>query len=280
MSATNGTESASAKSSLPKMLDDIDKSTFAVERDRIQALAAAYALVSRLETPWDTVARLCMTEPALGASLKMTVEQLAKLAGCDGFLVGRILRHLVATNVIDEVSPGQYQQTAFSTALLQPVIGEWVNYLYDAATPCFHKMPEYLGKSGYRNTTDPDDGVFQYTKGFHGDLFKYYQTHSREGQSFNNNMGGVMANQAGMLDIYPYDALNDPKPGDSAVPLLVDKSPHPHATAYNLTMMVKVSVFERTESMWKDLLGGAGFRAIKIWSSPVATQSVIEAERA
>jgi hypothetical protein len=62
--------------------------------------------------------------------------------------------------------------------------------------------------------------------------------------------------------------------------VLPEKSPHPHATAYDLTMMVKVSAFERTESMWKDLLGGAGFRAIKIWSSPVATQSVIEAERA
>jgi hypothetical protein len=93
---------------------------------------------------------------------------------------------------------------------------------YDATTPCFHKMPEYLEKTGYRNPTDPDDGVFQYTKGFRGDLFKYYQTHSREGQSFNNIMGGVMANQAGMLDIYPYDALNDSKPGGSAVPLLVD----------------------------------------------------------
>lgn len=62
MSTVNVTDSASAKSSLPKMLDGIDRSTFAEEGDRIQALAAAYALVSRLETPWDTVARLCMTE--------------------------------------------------------------------------------------------------------------------------------------------------------------------------------------------------------------------------
>jgi hypothetical protein len=54
--------------------------------------------------------------------------------------------------------------------------------------------------------------------------------------------------------------------------------PHPQATAYDLTMMVKVSAFERTESMWTELLGSVGLRITKIWGSPLATQSVIEAE--
>lgn len=62
--------------------------------------------------------------------------------------------------------------------------------------------------------------------------------------------------------------------------VLPESNLHPQATAYDLTMMVKVSAFERTESMWKDLLGSVGFRVIKIWSSPLATQSVIEAELA
>lgn len=60
--------------------------------------------------------------------------------------------------------------------------------------------------------------------------------------------------------------------------VLPENHPHPQATAYDLTMMVKVSAFERTESMWKALLGSVGFRVIKIWGSPLATQSVIEAE--
>ncbi|KAF7184708.1 hypothetical protein CNMCM7691_006131 [Aspergillus felis] len=135
-------------------IEGINRASFAYDGDRIKALAAAYALVSHLETPWDTVARLCMTEPALGASLKVardlqlfekwhqasehvphSAEQLAELVGCDPFLLGkgpelrRILRHLTSTNVIDEVSSGQYKQTVFSKSLLQPVFGEWINYL-------------------------------------------------------------------------------------------------------------------------------------------------------
>jgi hypothetical protein len=62
--------------------------------------------------------------------------------------------------------------------------------------------------------------------------------------------------------------------------VLPEIRPHPQATAYDLTMMVKVSALERTESMWHSLLGSVGFKVVKIWSSPVATQSVIEAELA
>ncbi|KAA8644045.1 hypothetical protein EYZ11_004480 [Aspergillus tanneri] len=380
----------------------VNRLSFSSDGDRIKALAAAYRLVNRLETPWDTVARLCMTEagyrPALGACLKIardlqlfekwhrlgegavcSDEKLADLVGCDVFLLQRILRHLAATNVLDNPAEGQYRQTAFSEALLQPVFGEWITYLYDATIPCFHKAPEYLASTGYQNPTDPKNGIFQYTKGFMGNLFEYYDAHPEEGRSFNNVMGGVMANQAGMLDIYPYGNLIDPTRDDATTPVLVDvggnvghdinkllslypqlaprlvlqdrndvvrrarcpsnvtvmahdfftpqpvkgarsyylhgvihdwadkearqilchlrdamtkgyskllvhdhilpeRSAHPQATAYDLTMMVKVSAFERTESMWKELLRSVGFNTITIWNSPLATQSVIEVE--
>lgn len=94
---------------------------------------------------------------------------------------------------------------------------------YDSMIPCFHKMPEYLARTNYVNPTDPNDGVFQYTKGFPGGLFQYYDAHPEEGRTFNNVMGGVMAHQAGMLDIYPYENLVDGNDNDeSSIPLLVD----------------------------------------------------------
>lgn len=37
-----------------------DPNSFANDGDRIQALMAAYTLISRLETPWETVLRLVM----------------------------------------------------------------------------------------------------------------------------------------------------------------------------------------------------------------------------
>ncbi|KAI9370225.1 S-adenosyl-L-methionine-dependent methyltransferase [Aspergillus egyptiacus] len=401
MSSTNGTNGSHQDAdALVEYISRIDRSSFSTssDGDRIKVLKAAYALVSRLETPWDTVARLCLTEPALGSCLKVardlqlferwheigedaicTAAQLAKHVGCDEFLLQRILRHLVATNMIHQLSPGQYQQSLFSKSLLKAVFGAWIDYLYDATLPCFYRAPEFLAKTDYRNPTDPSNGIFQYTKGFQGNLFEYYDTHEAEGKTFNHMMGGVMANQAGMLDIYPFDRLDDGQPTDSTTALLVDvggnvghdinkflsrhpalaprlvlqdrgevialaecpsavqtmvhdfftpqpvkgarayylhgvlhdwadaparailsqlrqgmqagyskllvhdhvlpdQDPHPQATAYDLTMMVKVSAFERTEAMWQELLASVGFRVVQVWSSPVATQSVIEAE--
>lgn len=43
-------------------LNAINEDSFANDGERSKALVSAYALVSRLETPWDTVARLCMNQ--------------------------------------------------------------------------------------------------------------------------------------------------------------------------------------------------------------------------
>ena len=80
-------------------------------------------------------------------------------------------------------------------------------------------MPEFLAQTGLKNPVDPADGVFQYTKGWKGDMFDCYDTHPREGESFNHVMGGVMAHQAGWLDIFPHNTLLN---SDTDLPLLVD----------------------------------------------------------
>lgn len=72
------------------------------------------------------------------------------------------------------------------------------------------------------------------------------------------------------------------KPGYSTLLIhdhvIAEQDPHPHATAYDMTMMVMISALERSEATWKGLLGDSGFRIVKIWTSPNASQSVIEAE--
>ncbi|PYH43080.1 S-adenosyl-L-methionine-dependent methyltransferase [Aspergillus saccharolyticus JOP 1030-1] len=398
--ATNNQSSASTDvEEFVRSIRGIDRSSFAYDGDRVKALKEAYALISRLETSWDTVVRLCMTEPALNAALtvsqdlnlfqkwlevgedaEQSAEQLAELTGSDPALLARILRHLASTHIIIEVSPDHYKQSAFSKSLLEPVFGAWIPYLNDMLNPCFAKMPAYLAQTNYRNPSDPNDGIFQYTKEFKGSLFEYYDQHPAESAVFNNVMGSVMAKQAGMLDIFPYERLADSKEADCADPaLLVDvggnvghdmnkflaKQPglgkrlvlqdrpdvvkqaicptevramahdffteqpikgarayylhgvlhdwpdeaarqilghlrdamtpgystilihdhvipateaHPQATGYDQTMMIVVSAFERTEGMWQGLLESVGLRVVKIWSSPLAIQSVIEAE--
>lgn len=45
-----------------QVLEHMDQSPFTDDGVRNEALLAAYALVSRLETPWETVVRLAMAQ--------------------------------------------------------------------------------------------------------------------------------------------------------------------------------------------------------------------------
>ncbi|KAL8923979.1 MAG: hypothetical protein Q9208_004263 [Pyrenodesmia sp. 3 TL-2023] len=225
---------------LLKTLDAISAESFEDDGLRCQALLVAYTLVSRLETPWETIARLCMGQPALGAALKvakdlqlfnkwhdcgngeMTSDELASIVSCDPSLLVRLLRHLAANHLVQQPTVDSFKPTTFTRALLQPVYGEWINHLshrYDATIPCFFKLPDYLARTGYQSPSNPSDGVFQYTKGYDGDAFEYFKANPREGESFNHVMGGVMANQASWLDIYPHTSLLDSR---HDLPLLVD----------------------------------------------------------
>lgn len=51
-------------------------------------------------------------------------------------------------------------------------------------------------------------------------MFHFYQENTVEGESFNQVMGGVMANQSGWLEIFPHDTLISTAKPDG--PLLVD----------------------------------------------------------
>ncbi|KAI2465128.1 S-adenosyl-L-methionine-dependent methyltransferase [Annulohypoxylon bovei var. microspora] len=275
-SSKNGVNghAASQPQDLIQTLNKIEANSFINDGERIQAVLAAYALVSRLETPWEFVARTCMGQPALGAALKvakdlklydkwhecgdeeMTCEQLSKLVSCDSALLFRLLRHLAANHVLQETSIGVFKQTKLSISFTVPVFGEWINHLYDATTPCFFKMPEFLAHNGYKNPVDPNNGVFQYAKGWKGDMFDYYKSHPVEGASFDHVMGGVMANQAGWLEIFPHDKLLET--ADAESPLVVDvggnighdierfRQEHPE-TAHRLYLEDLPDVVQRTK---------------------------------
>lgn len=61
----NNVESAAPEANVENFVQSIEsvgRTSFKSDGDRIQALRSAYALISRLETPWDTVARLVMIE--------------------------------------------------------------------------------------------------------------------------------------------------------------------------------------------------------------------------
>ena len=57
---TNGNHSNSPLQKLLHLVQGLDDSSFANDQERGQALLAAYALVSRIETPWETIVRIGM----------------------------------------------------------------------------------------------------------------------------------------------------------------------------------------------------------------------------
>ncbi|KAI1245633.1 hypothetical protein MGN70_012525 [Eutypa lata] len=296
-------------------LNGISADSFEKDGQRMEAVAAAYALVARLETPWDFVSRLAMGQPAFGAALKIALDvqlyqkwhEVGDGRWCKNSrraaracATVRLVQHLPAYHVLEEASYSVFKPTALPISFNKPVFSEWIN----------HHTPKTAGGK---------------------DMLHFYQENRVEGESFNQVMGGVMANQSGWLKIFPHDTLLSTAKPDG--PLLVDiggnighdldrlfYSPrtlphdwsdeparkilemqrdaltpgyskllihdhiapdtvaHPHTTAYDLTMMVMVAGEERSEVHWRALLKSAGYRIVKTWSSPLAVQKAIEAE--
>lgn len=160
--------------------------------------------------------------------------------------------------MLNQPSAGVFKPNKFTLSFLEPSFGEWINHLYDATIPCFFKLPEYLAQTGYKNPADPKDGVFQYTKNCKGkDCFHYFQDNPRQGASFDRVMSGVMANQAGWLDIYPPENVMAGARNDES-PLVVDvggsighdlerfRAAHPE-TASRLFLMDRPEVVARSK---------------------------------
>jgi hypothetical protein len=56
---TIGSQNISA-AKIWQRFSEVDGSSFSDDGERIQALLATYAMLSRLETPWETIVRICM----------------------------------------------------------------------------------------------------------------------------------------------------------------------------------------------------------------------------
>ncbi|KAL2039673.1 hypothetical protein N7G274_007532 [Stereocaulon virgatum] len=234
-------------------IESLNGESFADEGERSKALLAAYALVARLETPWEFVARFCMGQPALASALKvckdlqlfdkwheqygdgeLSSDKLAEIVGCDPALLVRLLRHLAANHLLLESSIGTYMPTRFSLAFLQPVFGEWINHLYDATLPLALTTPSYLQKTSYITPLNPRNGIFQAAKSCQGsDAFDYFASHPREGESFNHVMGGVMAHQISWLDIYPSQNLLEDTANSIVAQKVVNKNGRVEEDAVN-----------------------------------------------
>lgn len=77
-SQTNGPNGHNGQNAqeLLQTLEGMNAESFGNEEERIQAVLAAYALVSRLETPWEFVARLCMSQVRTHSQISWTEAEM------------------------------------------------------------------------------------------------------------------------------------------------------------------------------------------------------------
>ncbi|KAI4114351.1 MAG: hypothetical protein LQ345_004846 [Seirophora villosa] len=160
---------------LMSILNTISTDSIQNEGEKCQTLLAAYALVSRLETPWEVIARLCMGQPVCYA-IWLQID-------CSDRPMWIRSSQPLSLKTFSSQYTGSGSPICMSSHLSRRQNSEsriaYIRCSYDATIPCFFKLLEYLARTGYQAPSDPANGVFQYTKGWECDAFDYFKAYPR-----------------------------------------------------------------------------------------------------
>ncbi|KAF9873973.1 hypothetical protein CkaCkLH20_08707 [Colletotrichum karsti] len=239
MSQNASNNSDSTFASFINSIENVGSASFSNEGERRQALQAAQALLVRLESPWDTAMRLNMSQPAVGAALRIFKDlkvferwheqgneplTSAQLAGiieekCDPTLLYRLLRLLAANHLVEEVSVGTFRPSQFGTAITAPLFDGLFKSYYELILPIYLNLPKFLASTSYKNPQDPEQSPFQFAHDWRGSLWTYYQAHPEKQAEFNLIQQSIASLQPAWTDIFPTSSFLD---SDPATPLLVD----------------------------------------------------------
>ncbi|CAF9940602.1 MAG: hypothetical protein ALECFALPRED_008770 [Alectoria fallacina] len=209
---------------------------------RRELLAAARSLCYKLETPVESLLRICwaeaQTHPAIRTGVEMNLfekladdggavnsnGQLASMTNSDTVLLSRILKHLAAARVIQEVDADTYAPTALSNALIEPKYRDAFPTVNDVAGPPLRQLHKYLASTGFKNPTNPTDGPFRRIWPQHTSPHLCLdERHPLIHQQFGNFMAGYQQGRPSWLDFFPAEdqLVKGLREDDDAV-LLVD----------------------------------------------------------
>lgn len=185
-------------SGIPNFLRSINSSTFTSDLDRQATIREAHALVSRLETAWDTSSRICMAYPGLLACVKtaldlglfrswldkndgapLTADELHTLVPhCDKMLLLRILRHLANTNCLwlrtgtattenasDEEDLVRYEMTPYVRGQVEIDLASQTEKTLLWALPIMMSLPPFFKSINYENPGGEGKDVTKYFTG-------------------------------------------------------------------------------------------------------------------
>lgn len=220
-----------------KMLNGFQFESFRGEASRKEVLAAARALVTRLETPMETMVHMSHEVPAFNAALRVAMDHgvfeklnnepsTPKSAEAlssnkkDSALLNRFLKHLAATNIIKSAGPNLYLPTRHSSAFANPTINAAVDYYRDVTSKAFISLPAFLQHHDYDNPASNPQGNWGYLLGRDESHFAWLANNPEIMKNFGNLMAGYTSQRGSWLDVYPGPALLEGANPD--VPVLVD----------------------------------------------------------
>ncbi|KAI0592982.1 putative O-methyltransferase [Biscogniauxia sp. FL1348] len=208
---------------------------------REQLINLSQALISSLELPSEAIQRMGWAEPARSAHCRIAVElklfeilkendqglsakELATKANANDVLIGRILKHLVAMNIVGESGVDKFVATPLSNALTESKYRDGIIYTYDVAGPSFRGLPEYLKRINYAHPTDLMNGPFQAAHKTQLPFFAWLDKNPPYLQTFNNYMAAYRAGKPSWVDpgFYPVAELTEGFDPSTNEVLLVD----------------------------------------------------------
>ncbi|GAT29890.1 O-methyltransferase [Aspergillus luchuensis] len=206
---------------VPKLLSEIGEyiQRFGIDTDEIRkdAIFKCRQLFLALSTPREIMADHCWGQigamMAVGFGLDsglwdlmaqngdkpQRAPDLASSLGIEPKLLSRLLRHLSAMGLLNEVGEDEYQPTNYTKALSLPQIGN--GYLGLAGCLKYH---EFSRKRGWINPTNPEDTSLMDAYGTDKDLFSRVNELGY-GKHLNDYLGGYNLGRRWWIhpDIYP-----------------------------------------------------------------------------
>ncbi|KAK4964098.1 hypothetical protein LTR66_012477 [Elasticomyces elasticus] len=199
------------------------------EASRKALIAEAQSLIATLELPREYVQRTVFAEPARNTAAQLAIDlelfeglvaageegrnsaELAKPGDADPALLfeARILKHLAAMNVVEEIDADVYRGTALSTALTVPKFRDGIPFGLDATGRVFLDIPQYLAENRYRNPVGVSQGPFQYTHKTEREYFEWsIHENPKNGAAFKNYIRGYREGLPSWTrpDFYPAQA--------------------------------------------------------------------------
>ncbi|KAF6226401.1 hypothetical protein HO133_009267 [Letharia lupina] len=152
---------------------------------RRELLAAARSLCYKLETPIESLLRICWAEAQTHPAIRTGIEM-----------------NLFEKLVEDDGAAKSNSQLAAMTGA-DPVLLNWTLISNDAAGPPLRQLHKYLASTGFKNPTNPTDGPFQYGHNTPLHTFEWMKEHPLIYQQFGNFMAGYTQGRPSWLDFFP-----------------------------------------------------------------------------